>query len=163
MENISKLMDAVYFAFNNQNWRSTTNPYTGVTTTYCNEAVNYICEQMGYKGFKIDNSHNPYDAIMANSMCDIFDGHMDEWELCESDAAQMYANGGRLVIAAWKNQSGEHGHVCIVIPGLLEFSDKLKMKVPKIMNVGSSVFIGKKASWAFSETPKFYALKETDK
>jgi hypothetical protein len=164
MKSIAKLMELVYkvhqFGFQGEKWDPSLNSTTGEIVTKCNEAVNFVSKNMGYFLFDIPNTRNPDDAILANAMIDMMENRKEEWELLDIEAAQDQANQGRLIIAGWKNPTGDHGHVCVVIPGLIEFSGTLNSKVPKIINIGKSNFIGKKASFAFSELPKYYGLKE---
>ena len=77
------------------------------------------------------------------------------------DAAQRYASSGFNVVAAWKNTTQPsndgtyHGHVCLIIPGEEERSDKLHWgeNVPQTANLalhGSHNSRQVRMSYAFS-------------
>lgn len=148
MNDLPKLADAINETFMQglagEKWW----PKNGVT--YCNEAVNYVAERMGYKKFRGLFANEIYDALQTNG----------DWHDVTPEASQYHANSGALVVAAWKNPEG-HGHVCIVCPGVGEMSETWGYVAPKVLNIGQTNFIGKKCSWAFSadHRPKFYALK----
>lgn len=117
--------------------------------TFCNLAVNYIAMRMGYGGFQ---------TLMANQITDLISSSLD-WIKIDSEVAQYHANNGGFVIAAWKNPEG-HGHVVVVRPGEFASSTKWKSdKVPKVINIGKDVSIGKGANYAFAEVPNYYVLK----
>lgn len=121
------------------------------SVTFCNQAVSYVAERMGYKKFL---------GLQANDIFDLVSKE-DDWLKINPEVAQAHANSGALVIAAWKNPGG-HGHVATVRPGEFAASAKWKTdRVPKVLNIGKDVFIGKGANYAFSETPSYFVLKES--
>lgn len=157
--NIGQLVDALAEAFSlaqkGQPWEP---KFDGaVLTTFCNEAVNYICRKMGYLGFDKPHSPHSYDAILAN---DIIKAMMNgpDWKEVDAAEAQDFANQGALVIAGLSNPGG-HGHVCVVRPGCAEWSGSWQALSPKVMNVGKDCFIDKKASFAFRTPPKYFVLR----
>ncbi len=153
-EKLPKLMNAIYWAYN-QGLGDWTPGIDG--TTYCNFAVNYVCKAIGYMGFGSE------DPILANEMIRRMKDPNGDWMVLGSpEVAQAKANEGSLVVAG-SAFAGGHGHVCVVIPGLLEYSGTWKKLTPKVMNIGKTIFIGKKASWAFQadNEPDFFGLKET--
>lgn len=117
--------------------------------TYCNSAVNFICVELGYKGFR---------GLVANEMVDVMRKSPD-FALVTPDDAQKLANDGRLVIAGIKED--EHGHVAVCYPGgEVTRSGKWRENAPLIANVGKTngVF---NANWGFGlEAPKYYAWIE---
>lgn len=148
MNNLGNLCDAINEAFMmglpGEKWE----PKDGVT--HCNEAINYVCEKLTYIKFR---------TLMANQIYDLLQNNGD-WLDVTPEASQYHANAGALVIAGWKNPVG-HGHVAIVCPGTAELSPSWNYMAPKLMNIGETNFIGKRASFAFSaeRRPKFFALK----
>lgn len=149
---IPELIDAIAQAFMQGLPGGPWVPQPGVT--FCNQAVNYVCVSLGYKKLVGLLANQIFGALQTNG----------DWQDVTADAAQYAANQGGLVIAAWKNpDSQQHGHVCVVMPGVLEESDSWKGPAPKVMNIGETNFIGKKASYAFSaeRIPQFFVLKST--
>ena len=127
-------------------------------STDCNRFVNEVCEGMGYKTFKGLLANQIYDSLMKNG----------EWLEVAGDVAQFHANSEALVIAAWKNPTGGHGHVCVVRPGEAEASGSwgiMNKTVPKVANVGEpdKCRIDRKASFSFAKDkiPKYFVLKST--
>ncbi len=122
-------------------------------TTFCNIFIQSICTTMGYDNFS---------GMNANQMFQKMSGTSSGWISVEDEVAQFHANAGVLVIAAWSNAAG-HGHVNLIIPGLIENSNSAGKSVPKCANVGRDVFWGKRLSYAFSypnEKPTLFALAE---
>lgn len=128
----------------------------GRLITHCNEAVNYICKKFGYLEFDKENTLDPLDAKLANQQHDIMETS-DRWIIVEMPQAQQLANDGCLVVASTKNPNGP-GHVVVLRPGISQFSSSWKSDAPKCVNVGGSVFIDKKLSFAFRNEPKYFVL-----
>lgn len=134
--------------------------------THCNEAVNFVAKRMGYAGFDDLRTAAPDDAILANQMFDLM-AKSPDWLEVDGVVAQSHANVGALIVAAWKNSSGVHGHVAIVRPGNCAYSAKWGNQppqppmIPKVSNVGKAElrFIGRGANWAFGDPPKYFAWK----
>lgn len=149
-----KLLSAVYAAFNQavsgQPW------YPVAGQTFCNCAVNFVCNAFGYLKFNVGSVNTP---IMANAMVSFMSWSPD-WMSIAGDVAQAHANVGALVIAAQSDPAG-HGHVCVVIPGEMQASSHYGKNVPVVMNVGKDVFIGKDAAWAFQTEPSYFVLVAT--
>lgn len=156
---VAKLLDVILSA-----WvKSLEKPYgTGEYSsaidgaTDCNRFVNEVCERFGYNKFNGLLANEMYDKLMTNG----------DWIEVLGEAAQYHANQGAVVIAAYKNIMGRHGHVCLVRPGVPEPSASWEItepKVPKVANVGTpeNCRIDRKASFAFSKDkmPKYFALK----
>ena len=153
VNNIAKLLSAVYEAYNNTSWK----PKNG--STFCNEAVSFICKKMGYAKFDKSETAYPTDADLANAMHDKLSDPQGDWLNIDGSVAQYHANQGALVIASQKNTQG-HGHVCMVIPGELVQSENYGKTVPVVMNIGKDVFIGKGVSFAFKKEPSYFVLKD---
>jgi len=98
---------------------------------------------------------------MVNQMFDFLSNPMNGWISVSDDVAQSHANNGVLVFAAHK-KINSHGHICLIIPGIIEKSGAWGKSVPKACNIGKDVFIGKKVSFAFTkeEMPTYFALGE---
>lgn len=147
-------MNLAYYGYNrglSDDFRPVQNP-DGSWTTHCNEFINYILNGMGYLKM---------DGMMANQMVLFMSSPMNGWVSVADDVAQQHANDGVIVIAGVSNLGG-HGHVNLILPGVLEQSGEYKKRVPKCVNVGKDVFFGKKISFAFraSQPPTYYALAE---
>lgn len=151
--NLVNLMEAVYSAFNNAQPGKSWAPKLVEDRwwTYCNEAFNSICMAMGCNQFDKEETPNPRDAELANKIYDLLSNGNGWIRIPDVMEAQNHANEGFLVVASWKNPSGGPGHVCVLIPGRAEYSGTWQSYSPKVMNVGQSVFIGGKASLAFSK------------
>ena len=160
MRDLSRLMDGSYEAYNNALPGDPRKPFApinadGFLTTFCNEAVNLICRRVGYLGFDLSTEQEPFKAKLANDMIDIMSINPTAWRhLPNSEAAQNLANTGALVIAGQKED--HHGHVCVVVPGSIEYSGTWKTTAPKVVNIGKDVFIGKKCSFAFQQPPSYF-------
>ena len=122
--------------------------------TYCNIAVHFVCKRLGYEGFK---------NLVANEIIDKMI-ESDEWKQIREENVQKKVNyDGELIIAGKKDNP--HGHVCVIRPGFMIYSNKWKKYVPKCMNVGKKNFIGKignyntGVNWAFSQVPDYYMWK----
>lgn len=141
-------MDLAYAGFNNPAFH----PSEGVT--HCNEFIQSICVAFGYDNFT---------GLMANDIVNVMRDPSRGWISVDSDVAQSHANNGILVVAGWANPDG-HGHVALIIPGIVEWSQSYQGNLPKCVSIGSpqATFFGKKVSFAFvaSQSPKFYALAE---
>ncbi len=160
MNSREKLNDAITMGWT----KSMPHPYGDGTfsaasdgITYCNRFVNLVCEAIGYTKFSRPGAL----PILANDMYDLMLSGED-WKEVDGKTAQWYANTGCLVVAAWKNPTGGHGHVCVVRIGELGSSHNWQSEeVPKVANVGRPDLcrIDRGANFAFSEMPKYFALK----
>jgi len=123
----------------------------GELVTHCNQFIQYVCNGFGYDAL---------NGMTANDMIKFMDSYEHGWiSPTGDDVVQTHANSGVIVIAGYVNPTG-HGHVCLVIPGILEYSSSFGRSVPKVVNVGKDVFFGKRLSYAFQaeEMPKYFAL-----
>lgn len=150
MIDVYRLLDAICEAYDAPEFK----PSSGVT--YCNQAVTYVAERVGYNLFK---------GLLANHMVDLM-GSSRDWQEIEIKESQTYANTGRFVVAGLKDNP--HGHVVVVRPGREIYSEKWQTLVPKVMNVGAKNFIGvdeKKRimtlAWVFpgANKPKVWMLR----
>lgn len=146
MRNLPLLLNAAYVAFNREDFI----PKEG--KTFCNLAMQYICNCFGYDAF---------NGKTANEMIDYMNDLTTGWLSVSDLVAQNHANQGVIVIAGRKNPEG-HGHVCLVLPGILEKSGSYSRSVPKVVNIGKNVFFGKRISEAFKvdQQPSYYALSQ---
>lgn len=150
-----KLLATVYDAYNravtpDQPWY----PRDGVT--FCNLAVNLVCNAFDYTKFNAGSVSTP---VVANAMVSFIQKSTD-WLMIDGNVAQAHANGGALVVAGQINPAG-HGHICVVIPGEMQTSGHLGKDVPVVMNVGKDVFIGKHVGFAFTDEPLYFVLCST--
>jgi hypothetical protein len=101
------------------------------------------------------------NGMSADDMIAHMIGPANGWTVGIDDTtAQFHANAGAIVLAGWTNPSG-HGHVNLILPGILENSNSAGKSVPHCLNIGKDVFIGKRLSWAFQyplEAPTYFVL-----
>lgn len=141
MRDIIKLLQACYNARENPDFKSKG------STTYCNFAVQYVSEYMGYNDFEGLRANDIYDKVIGDP----------DWIRVKDEEAQRKANVGALAIAAWKRPERHPGHVAIVVPGMHGSSMKWNSDtVPMVLSIGSVNFIGRGANWAFSEKPEYF-------
>lgn len=148
-KNIPLLMDLVHAGYNRGiegDFRPLPNG-----TTFCNKFIHSICGGLGYDKFK---------GLLANEIVDIMSDTKNGWISVSESVAQDHANTGVIVIAG--RRMTKHGHINIIIPGIMEKSPSWERLVPKCANVGGSVFIGKRISFAFrkEDPPEYFCLGE---
>lgn len=122
-----------------------------LASTFCNLFIQYICNGFAYGNF---------NGMTANDMVKYMQDPVNGWiSPADDGTAQSHANSGVIVLAGWSNPDG-HGHVNLILPGILEKSGSWARPVPKCANIGRDVFFGKRLSFAFAaqEQPKYYAL-----
>jgi len=116
-------------------------------TTYCNKAVNEVCEAFDYYAFR---------GLLANEMVTrMMRG--PEWGEVPPRSAQKIANDGHVVIAGAHGE--EHGHVAVVFPGrrCVKSGKWPEEPCPIVANVGrTNAIVG--ANYAFKDKPKYWAL-----
>lgn len=171
MRDVGRLVDAICEAYNlalNHGPFSPTQvvprfpgalPYW---TTHCNEAVNLIAKRMGYNMFDLSEGESDYRALLADQMFDLMSASDSSWyRVTDARTAQDRANKGALIVMAWKSPDSGHGHICVVMPGMAQWSPTWSESVPSVMNIGRDVFIGKKASFAFraNDKPGYFGLR----
>lgn len=118
--------------------------------SFCNLFVQFVLS-----GFAI----NSLAGMTANEMVKFMSNPANGWiSPAGHDVAQAHANTGVPVIAGATSLTG-HGHVCLVLPGILGRSNSYGADVPHVVNVGRQVFFGKRVSYAFTpgERPTYYA------
>ena len=157
-KNLAQLLNLSYVCYNRAlpmpsgargDFQPEFNPDGSVQVTYCNMAMQYICNGMGYTEFT---------GMTANEMDAFVSDPHNGWISVDDTTAQAHANSGVIVLAS--KAMNEHGHVCLILPGILEKSLSYGKAVPKCLNVGKDVFYGKKVSFAFQyqDMPKYWAL-----
>lgn len=157
-KNLPLLLNSAYYAYNRAlpknnkpgDFQPIFNKDGSLQTTFCNSAMNYICICFGYQNFR---------GMIANEMFDYMNAPKNGWIPVSDVVAQSHANEGVIVLASMKKESG-HGHVCLILPGILENSASFSRSVPKCLNIGKDVFMGKKLSFAFpvDDQPTLFAL-----
>lgn len=152
IKNIPLLMNSAYYGYNRAlggDFTPEFNKDGTVLKTYCNKFLQYVLNNFGY-----GNMNN----MLANQMIEFMDDPKNGWIKVDDSVAQHHANSGVIVIAGKIIQP--HGHICLIVPGILENSNNYKKDVPKCVNVGKDVFFGKRVSYAFKaeDMPFYYAL-----
>lgn len=160
VKNLPLLMNLSYYAYNRglphpDGSRGDFQPVISkdgqIEVTYCNQAMQYILSGFGY---------DRMNGMNANEMTGFMGAPENGWIAVGDDVAQAHASNGILVLAGWINTEG-HGHICMILPGILEKSGTAGKAVPKCVNIGREVFIGKRLSFAFDysrNAPTLYAL-----
>lgn len=147
MRNISVLMSGCYDGINNTDFFPKLNPDGSVLETYCNFFVDSVASRLGCKDFSGRN---------ANGICDFVSASSD-WSLIPIDRAAFLASVGTFLIACERGDT--HGHVNVIVPGVMIRSMHWSMSVPLCANIGKDIFIGKGINWAFREIPAIYAWR----
>lgn len=114
--------------------------------TYCNLAVQRVCKAMGYDGF---------DDLMANQIFDLC-SQSGDWQAIDAEFASASANQGVLCLAA---QHGDpHGHVAVLYPAGMVWSQKWGKSAPTLANVGGhNAVMG--TNWAFADEPTYFIFR----
>lgn len=144
------LLDALCFVFDQQDLQPKRDERGNIIETYCNFAVDRVCQRIGYA--KLQHK-------TANEIVDYMRTHPEEWEGVNLPQAQDLANDGNLVVVG--TTGDPHGHVACVRPGRAAFSQNWNCLCPQLMNVGASNSIGKAANWIFKTSqppPEAYRL-----
>ena len=97
-------------------------------TTYCNRAVSFIAQGMGYFGFINDQLANEMISSMASNPA---------WRE-EHDFGRIEALAMRGALIIFGLQDHPHGHVCVAFPAKAEDSGTWGGKVPMVCNIGKS-------------------------
>jgi hypothetical protein len=82
------------------------------TVTHCDAFVKAACDKLGaplITGKGYGHANQQYDWLLGK-------GKEKGWKEIEAVEAQSLANQGKVVVAAFKNVDGGHGHVAIVRP-----------------------------------------------
>ena len=130
-------------------------------TTFCNMAVQAICNVMGYKDFA---------GLTADQMVDKMASD-ENWTPVPFDNAQNLANQGLLVLAGLDGPSMNqaHGHIVVIRPGRTCISGKWQ-QTPRCLNIGGENFLARAKKGpligmacglneAFIEMPKIYVWR----
>ena len=112
--------------------------------TFCNFAVNLICQHMGYTGFADMVANQIYDKCLK-----VHTETSAAW-------AEEYANSGEIAVAA--QRADPYGHVAVIYPGDGVFSGKWRTQVPLCANVGITCGVVW-VNYAFKTPPKYFAIK----
>ncbi|HEA21457.1 MAG TPA: hypothetical protein ENH87_11115 [Pricia antarctica] len=148
MASVPKLLDAIGQSYDVYSHGTFEKVRASGVATYCNLFVSGICGFYKYDKFL---------GLLANDIIEVIENDK-EWDDSKNPVltkgmgkAQHFANQGCVVLAYSKGE--EHGHVCIIRPGLMVYSNKWKMWVPKCVSIGKNNFTGKGINWAFSDRP----------
>jgi len=127
----------------------------GVTTTFCNEAVNAVLRPMGC---------TEMNGMTADEMVQ----HMRSSKtflIKPLDDCQFLANEGVILVAGLTSfdLKQEHGHVCTLTPGLGDFSGHWNRKTPLCLNLGGNglCFRSRGVNYAFVHVPEIFAWVES--
>jgi len=152
VKNLPLLMNLSYYGYNRGlggDFTPEFNKDGTVRTTFCNKFIQYVLNGFGYGNM---------NSMLANQMIAFMEAPQNGWIKVSDTVAQQHANNGVIVIAGHSKEP--HGHICLIIPGIMENSNSFKKDVPKCVNIGKDVFYGKRVSFAFraEEMPNYYAL-----
>lgn len=113
-------------------------------TTFCNLAVNVICQKMGYNSFAGRTADEIIALLRTNG----------EWAEVDMGKAQALANQGSLLIAGLDSIAlgQSHGHVAIIRPGIAVYSGKWQL-VPRVINIGAQNFIARAKTGPLTNQP----------
>jgi len=158
-KSLGKLMTGILTAYENPKYAPTIVDGK-VTVTHCNDAVRDVAGFMDCHDFAGMNADEIYAFMEAGK----------GWKEVLMRDAQELANEGSLVVAGLPSRvlDEAHGHVCVIRPGEVVWSEHWKSSVPSVMNVGGQNFILRfKTSdgsfieaginGAFQIIPKFFA------
>lgn len=138
MKDVIALIDAILDSYDNMVFI----PSDGVT--HCNEAVNSVCQALGYK----DLVYKTADEIVA-----FLTGNSD-WSEVPMEKAQDLANQGSLLIAGLDSKAlnQAHGHVVVIRPGKPCYSGKWG-PCPRVLNIGAENFIARAKKGPLTNQP----------
>jgi hypothetical protein len=153
-KNLPLLLNTIYYAYSRAlppdgDFQPKADVNGGIIT-FCNRFVQTVLNGLNY-GEMNDMTANEMVAFMSDTK--------NGWLTVDDPNAQAHANAGVIVIPGWSNPDG-HGHVNLLIPGILEKSNSYGRAVPKCVNVGADVFFGKRISFAFGsdKQPQYFTL-----
>jgi hypothetical protein len=156
--NLPQYLNLLYIGYNRglpenspSDFQPIKNPDGSIQETFCNQFFQFVCSGMGY---------NAFNGMMANDIIKFMLNPQNGWISPADEATvQSHANAGVISVAGWINPNG-HGHVCFVLPGVLEKSQLWGKLVPSVANVGETVFFGRHISFAFGidKQPQYFCL-----
>lgn len=121
-----------------------------IKTTYCNIALDVLAHTIwNYTDFK---------GFLANQIAEALQTSVN-WKSISYERAHTETAKGNLVVAAQVNSKG-HGHVALILPGPMQYSNKWKIFVPQCFHVGETVAIVG-LNWAFEKEPTVYLYEPT--
>lgn len=185
MRDRNELIDAILMAYDNPAYRPIVED--GKLKTFCNIAAHEIAYKMGCADLYDADHGRPktadeiYDFMVSHSDSsnpNTFDWQEIQCATLQPDfheiaftGIQFQANSGTLIFAVQSSRAlgGEHGHICVIRPGVMKNSGKWG-KVPVCMNIGGENFIAIAQSGvmkglavgineAFKQLPRFFAWK----
>lgn len=180
------LIDAILTAYDNPFYKPVFREGK-IVETFCNIAANEIAQKMGCDDL-FDHEHKRERT--ADEIYDFMASHSDSknpgtfsWQEIQCatlqpefrdvafSAIQFQANSGNLIFAVQSsyNMGSEHGHICVIRPGVMKNSGKWG-KIPACMNIGGENFIALAQNGvmkglpvgvneAFIQLPRFFAWK----
>ena len=127
--------------------------WKGGFVTHCNAFTRNVCKWYGWSDFEAE------DRDQAGEITWYMRTHPASWKPVDMQEAAMLANQGHLVVAGQEHpKPPPTGHVCIVAPGEMIYSNKWSCLVPIAANVGGDNWYGKGLNYAFGkEPPKMFA------
>ena len=91
-------------------WRNQSlQPRDGLT--WCNRFAYLVCRELGVV----------LGGIFANEQCEWLntqDAINHGWASASEQAARQWTQGGGLSLATWRNPTGGHGHIAVLVPAL---------------------------------------------
>lgn len=117
-------------------------------TTYCNMALNYIAEKMGYQGFR---------GLLANEIVAKLQDDPDFAPISAEQVSKL-ARAGNFIVAGAFGQP--HGHVSTAYPCDRPIAISAKwggLAAPWLANIGKETYHGiVTANWAFKDKPRYW-------
>lgn len=76
--------------------------------TWCNKAIHDLTTDLGC----------PIPFLLANDQHTWLEveGRMEDWVRCDAIEAQRHAELGCVAVASWRNPTGTHGHIALLVP-----------------------------------------------
>lgn len=115
-------------------------PRDGVTL--CNEAARFLCAALGVP-LPRDTANNQRDWLAAST----------EWKPVDVETARQRAESGFPTLAVWKNPTGGHGHIALLVPAPLKDPGGVYVAAAGLRNTNSGTF---NSQFGISIYPEFF-------
>lgn len=186
MRDRNELIEAILTAYDNPKYQPVIKDGK-LIETFCNIACNEIAQKYGCNDLwdeekkRVRTADEIYEFMIDHSDSKNPDKYswqefqvaslQPEFQEVNLTSIQFWANCGYLVFAIQNshNLNQEHGHICVIRPGIMKTSGKWG-KVPACMNIGGENFIAMAqrgvmkgtpvgVNEAFQQMPRFFAWK----
>lgn len=115
-------------------------PANGVT--HCNEAARFMCAALGVPLVN-DLANKQRDWLAAST----------EWMPVDAETARGRAESGFPTLAVWKNPTGGHGHIALLVPAPLTNPGHIYVAAAGASNTNSAPI---ERQFGLSLTPEFF-------